>query len=152
MNERWRSLALLLLRLAGLYLALGHGWGKISSLSSGGAERFIATVDQMGFPAPVVFAWLSALAEFGGGLLVAAGLFTRYAAVFAGLNMTVVVFVRHHALQQWWSGLTGQALAEETRRAWGSPEMGSLFLLIMLGVALLGPGRWSLDAKLRKKA
>ena len=152
MSERWRPLGLLLLRLAGVYLALGHGWGKLSGLASGGSERFVATLGQLGFPAPVVFAWLAALSETVGGLLVALGLFTRVAAAFAAITVGVATFVRHHALEQWWSALRGQELSEETRRAWGSPEMAFLFFLIMSALVVLGAGRWSLDARLRKKS
>jgi uncharacterized membrane protein YphA (DoxX/SURF4 family) len=57
------DLALVLLRLAGLYLAVGHGWGKVVALASGEGGRFIEGVAELGFPAPGLFAWAAALDE-----------------------------------------------------------------------------------------
>jgi hypothetical protein len=31
-------------------------------------------------------------------------------------------------------------------KAWGNPELALVYLSVMLGVALLGPGRFALDA------
>jgi putative oxidoreductase len=56
----------LLLRLAGLYLALGHGLGKVTGLA-GGDSRLPEALAGMGFPMPVLFAWAAALAELAGG-------------------------------------------------------------------------------------
>src|ERR671918_92393 len=78
---------LLLLRVfTGLSLAIAHGWDKVPP-----SARFITRVGEMGLPAPELFAWLAALAEFGGGLLLAAGLFTRPVALFVVAHFIVVV-------------------------------------------------------------
>jgi len=90
-----RDIGLLILRLAGLYLAAGHGWGKLVGLASG-QSRFVEGVANMGFPMPVLFAWAAGLAEFAGGLAMALGLFTRWAALLAGCTMFVAAFVRLH--------------------------------------------------------
>ncbi len=76
---------LLLLRLfGGLALALAHGIGKLPP-----TDRFIGMVDALGFvPAPL-WATLSGIAEFGGGLLIAAGLLLRPAARLVLVNMLV---------------------------------------------------------------
>jgi putative oxidoreductase len=67
------EVGLLVLRVfTGLALALAHGWNKVPP-----SERFVARVGEMGLPAPELFAWLSAAAEFGGGLLLALGLSRR---------------------------------------------------------------------------
>lgn len=142
------DVALLLLRLAGLGLALGHGWGKVESLSTGHAERFIAAVASLGFPWPVLFAWASAFAEFVGGLCVGLGLFTRFAAAFAIFNMWVAAFLRHHAHTQLLGKLGLVALSEETLRAWGDPEKALLYLGAFLVLLVTGPGRLSLDSVL----
>ena len=52
-----RDIGLLILRLAGLYLALSHGLGKVTSLASGQGAGFIKATADMGFPMPAVFAW-----------------------------------------------------------------------------------------------
>jgi putative oxidoreductase len=67
---------LLLLRLvAGLIMAY-HGLGKFQ----GGIPNFAGAVQSLGFPAPTLLAWIVALLELVGGLLVVVGLFSRVAA------------------------------------------------------------------------
>ena len=145
-----RDVALLILRLAGLYLAAGHGWGKLVGLASG-QSRFVEGVANMGFPMPVLFAWAAGLAEFAGGLAMALGLFTRWAALLAGCTMFVAAFVRHRALSQLLSWLGVAPATEEALRGWGNPELATIFLIVCVAVALLGPGRFSIDAKLGRK-
>src|SRR5262245_1126681 len=140
-----RDIGLLVLRLAGLYLAIAHGWGKVSGLLSG-QGRFLQGVTEMGFPLPVVFAWAAALSDCLGGLLVALGLLTPWAAGFAAFTMLVAAFGRHHALGQFFSFLGLAPASEETLKAWGNPELAIAYLLIMVAVALVGPGRFSIDA------
>jgi putative oxidoreductase len=144
--------ALLLLRLAGLGLALAHGWGKVAALSTGQGQGLIETVGRLGFPAPALFAWAAALSEFAGGLLVALGLGTRIAAGFAAVTMAVAAFVRHHALTRLvaWLGLA--SVPDETLKAWGNPELALVYLVVLLAVLLLGPGRLSLDRLVRRKS
>lgn len=149
MHERTTATdyALLILRISGLFLAIMHGWGKIYALSTG-AEGFIDGVARMGFPFPVVFAWAAALSEFLGGLLVAAGLFTRGAAFFAACTMATAAFVRHRAVMHLlaWVGLASPG--EEALRQAGDPERALLFLLIMVALIILGGGRLSLEHRL----
>jgi putative oxidoreductase len=145
-----RDIGLLILRLAGLYLALGHGWGKVVGLASG-QTRFVEGVAAMGFPAPLLFAWLSALAEFAGGLAVALGLFTRWAAAYAAINMFVAGFLRHQAHRHLLAWLGIAPASEEQLKAWGNPELALAYLTTVVGVALLGPGRFSIDARLGRK-
>ena len=146
-----RDVALLILRLAGLGLALAHGWGKVVMLASGGGDGFTQAVAAMGFPMPGVFAWAAALAEFAGGLAVALGLATRPAAAAAAFTMAVAAFGRHHAHDRLLAlvGL-GQATPEQIK-AWGNPELALLYLLALLTLALTGGGRFALDARLSRR-
>jgi putative oxidoreductase len=145
-----RDIGLLVLRLAGLYLAVGHGWGKVVGLASG-QSRFVEGLAEMGFPAPVVFAWAAALAEFAGGLCVALGLFTLWAAGLAAFTMFVAGFGRHRALSQFLSWLGIAPATEDALKAWGNPELALAYLMILVAVALLGPGRFSIDARRGRK-
>ena len=144
-----QDMALLLLRLVGLYLALGHGLGKIVALTSGSGAHIVRMVDGLGFPAPVLFAWALALAEFAGGLCVFVGLRTRVAAFFPAFAMLVAAFVNHGAMTRWlaWIGLSG-APPEQIRAA-GNPELAILYLLSFATLVVLGGGRLSLDERLK---
>lgn len=140
-----KDLALLVLRLSGLALAFAHGWRKVSLLVAGNFDNFISGVEALGFPLPGLFAWAAALAEFAGGLAIALGIGTRFAAAFAGFTMFVAAFLRHklflHILV--WLGAT--SYPEDVIDSWGDPERAALFLLIFIALAILGGGRFSLD-------
>lgn len=146
-----KDLGLLLLRLAGGGLALAHGWGKVVSLSAGQGERFIAGVAELGFPAPGLFGWAAALAEFVGGLCVVLGLATRVAATLAAFTMAVAAFARHKAHLQLFAHLGLLQVTPDTLKAWGNPELALVYLAVFLAVALIGPGRFALDAMLGGK-
>ena len=111
----------------GLALALTHGLGKLPP-----SEGFIETVARMGFPAAGFFAWCSALAEFVGGLLLAAGLLTRPTALFIVINFTAANFLTHAG------------------DAFGVREKALLFGFIALMYLLAGAGRYSMDALIRR--
>ena len=140
-----KDLTLFILRLAGIGLAVGHGWPKIARLIAGDGERFILAVEALGFPMPVVFAWAAALAELVGGLAIALGLFTRLASAFAAFTMFVAAFVRHRFHQQVinWIGL--QNLDQEIVGSWGNPELALIYFLVFCALILLGGGRYSLQ-------
>jgi putative oxidoreductase len=150
-RERMNDVGLLLLRLCGLFLAVGHGWGKVSALAAGHAGGFIAGVDELGFPQPGLFAWAAALSEFVGGLCVAFGVGTRVAAAFAAFTMAVAAFLRHHALQHLLVAVGAIRVSEETRRSWGNPEAALVFLLVFTTLVLAGGGRFALERIRRRR-
>lgn len=129
-NSRAADLGLLILRvITGLALAWAHGMGKVPP-----SERFIGRVADMGLPAPEVFAWLAATAEFGGGILLALGLLTRPAALLICGNMVIVALIAHAG------------------DPFGDREKAVLFGAIALMYLLAGAGRFSVDALLRRRA
>jgi len=107
---------------AGLSLAFAHGLGKVPP-----SERFIAGVGELGFPAPALFAWAAAGSELLGGLLLAAGLFTRPASAMILMTMLVAGVGRH---------------AED---AFKDKEKAFLYAAIALACLGLGAGRLGLD-------
>jgi putative oxidoreductase len=131
----FEQFTLLMLRAgSGIFLALLHGWNKVSALFGylfhGDEWRFIDTVSSLGFPVPVVFAAVASLVEFVGGLLFAAGYYTRYVALLIVINMSVAVY-RH--------------LISDMRY-----ELAALFLLIAVYILARGAGRYSFDRFLRQ--
>lgn len=121
---------LLMLRLfAGLAIALSHGLGKIPV-----TETFAGGVAEMGFLLPGLFAWAMALAEFAGGLLLALGLVTRPASLSLLITMAVAAFVRHGG------------------DSFGERELTLLYGAVALLFMLVGAGRFSVDALLRRRA
>jgi putative oxidoreductase len=121
------DIGLLLLRIfAGLALAFAHGINKIPP-----SDRFVLMIDGFGFPAPAFFGWMSGLAEFGGGILLALGLLTRPASALIVLNFAVAVLFAH----------AGDPFSGR--------ELPLLFFFIALMYVLTGPGRYSIDALIR---
>ncbi len=82
---------------------------------------------------PEFWAWMSGFAEFGCGILVAAGLLTRPAAALIVINMIVVVVFGH------------------TGDPFGRRELPLLFLFVFLMFVLVGAGRYSMDALIRHR-
>jgi putative oxidoreductase len=120
---------LLVLRiLTGLFIAFAHGINKIPP-----SEGFINLISSMGFPFAVFFAWIAALSEFAGGLLLIPGLLTRPSAFMLSITMLVAAFLRHAA------------------DPFARKELALLYFFIFLFLLLLGGGKFSLDYLLRKK-
>ena len=123
------DLGLLVFRLfVGFAMAFAHGINKLPP-----SEAFTAGVADLGFPLPVLFAWAAALSEVVGGLLIATGFFTRYAAFFLGITMAVAAFGRH---------------ATDPFKA---KEVALLYFVSCVLLIFAGAGRFSLDRIIRKK-
>ena len=131
-----QTIGLLVLRLGFASLLLGfHGWTRLGRAVGyvfyGQPWTFVDLVGRLGFPMPALFAVLSATAESVGAVLIAVGLFTRWASAIIAVNMAVALF----------------------NEAWkGDPlELPALYLLGAVAIMLLGPGEWSLEGVFRRK-
>lgn len=113
---------------SGLALAIGHGIGKIPP-----SDGFIQGVSKLGFPLPGLFAWAAGCSEFFGGILLAAGLFTRPSAFFVLCTMLVAGLIRHAA------------------DPFSTKEKAFMYAAIALLFVLVGAGKYGLDAILRRK-
>lgn len=125
-TPRTRDAALLVLRLGfGLSLALSHGLAKLEAPS-----KFLEGLSKHGFPLPVFFGWSAILSEFLGGLLLALGLFTRPAATFVVITLTVAAVDIH----------SGDPFAKR--------ELALAYAAVALSLLISGAGRYSLDHRL----
>lgn len=119
----------LVLRLfSGLAMSLAHGLGKFPP-----SERFIGVVENLGFPAPALFAWLAGFSEAVGGVFIALGLFTRPMALMLAITMGVAAFLQHGA------------------DPFRDKELALLYLAVFIAQFFVGGGRWSVDAFLSRR-
>ena len=122
----------------GLAMAIGHGMGKVYHDGSVGmSEQFLGGVRAMSLPAPTAMAWIAALTELIGGILLALGLFTRPVALALVVNMTVAAFV----------AMKDAPLFSTNGM---NKEFPLLFLVVFLTFVFTGAGRFSFDKFLRK--
>ncbi|MFM8704258.1 MAG: DoxX family protein [Planctomycetia bacterium] len=115
----------------GLMMAVGHGWAKVPP-----AAGFVEAVGGLGFPMPTAFAWAAGLSELVGGLLIAAGLFTRPASLFLAATMGVAAFLKHGADPLF-------------SRQGPSKELALLYFAAAVAFLLAGSGRFGLDSLVR---
>jgi putative oxidoreductase len=128
-TDPWTSLGLLILRLGtGGLLLYAHGWGKLMSFS----DRLHTFADPIGLGPEVSFI-LVLTAEVLCAVLVAAGMWTRFAAVPILIFALVATFVQH------WDD------------PFGKKELALLYGIPALTLILTGGGMFALEAVLGKK-
>jgi len=122
---------LLIIRLVlGLILA-AHGAQKLFGIFGGhGIKGTGQWLESIGIKPGAFFAFLTGLSEFGGGLLIAAGVYTKVCAILIILIMLVAIFTVH-----WKNGLWNGA---------NGYEYNLLILAVAIGLYLTGPGTYTL--------
>ena len=127
--ERLQDIGLLLLRAAsGTMMVYAHGWGKLANFGEY-AAKFSDPIGIGKTPSLV----LAVFAEFFCALLLIPGLYTRLAAIPLIITMLVAGLIVHAA------------------DPFGTKERALLFLVIFIGVACAGPGRYSVDYIFRNR-
>ena len=125
------DLALLILRLALGSIMLAHGLQKVGWIPGGpgGIPETIEWLGSMGVP--VWMAWLSIIAEVGGGAALLIGLFGKLAAFGVAINMATAIYKVHY-----------------TKGFFNPDGFEFPMALFAMGAALLvtGMGAFSLDA------
>ncbi len=118
------DLGKLFLRVSFSVLMLPHGWSKVNRLF----EDDIKFSDPIGIgiiPSLI----LVAIAEFVAPILIILGFKTRWIALFPITAMTVATFVSN------------------LNKPFGQMEKGLLFLAAFVAIALIGPGKYSIDKR-----
>lgn len=127
MSETFVDAGLLVLRLgfAGIML-FAHGLPKLS----GFAEISDKFPDPLGIGSPMSLTF-AVMGEFFASIAICIGLFTRYAAIPFAITMVVAAFIHHGA------------------DPFKQQEKAILFLIASIAIILAGPGKYSVDAKMK---
>ena len=122
----WTPYILSLLRIAVALFFMEHGMQKLFGFPprTGAGPGFLGLL------------WFAGVLEFGGGLLVMLGLFTRPVAFLLSGQMAVAYFMSH-APRAFFPVLNGG-------------DAAALYCFVFLYLAFAGPGPWSMDAYLRR--
>lgn len=120
LDNKYSDLALLLLRIGIGYIFIVHGWGKLT-----GIEGTAGFFDGLGIPIPVAMAWVVAIVEFFGGILVLLGAYAKIPNMLLAIIMLVAI------------------LAQE-----GNFELEFILLLTTLSLFIIGSGQYSVDHKI----
>ncbi|MBU3741044.1 MAG: DoxX family protein [Candidatus Kapabacteria bacterium] len=123
----WLSdLSHLLLRVVLGVLLVYHGTSKVFD----GMQGLASNLAELGWPWPTLQAFAASYIEFAGGILITVGLFTRPVSLFIVAQFTIITFVYHGA------------------DPFKVQEKAFMFLVMASMLTLMGPGRWSVDARL----
>jgi len=126
-TARHTDRALLVLRVAVALVFIAHGCMKLFVMGHAGVAGFFA---MLGIPLPGIAAWGVALLEFGGGLALALGLFTRVLGALFVVEMLAAI---------------GYAVLP--KGFVGGYELEFLLAAASLALALAGGGAYALDAQ-----
>ena len=127
-------LSWLIVRVAVGWNLLMHGWPKVMHMPV--SEAAIKGYADLGLPVPAFFAWGSLTIETLAGIALILGLFTRFFAAAAAIEMLVITCL------YWSNGFGWMHRGYEYVLLWG---------LICFAIALRGGGPYSLDRKLGRE-
>ena len=125
-----KDTGLLLLRLVLAVVFIYHGWAKITNI-----DATLGFFSQIGL-GNIVLVYLAGYGEFIGGILMGLGLLTRYASLVLVAISAVAIGTVHISKG---FGIMG-----------GGYEYVLTLLVVSAAVGMMGAGRYSLDAKMRK--
>jgi putative oxidoreductase len=131
MMKKFEDSGLLLARILMPVLFITAGWGKITGYA--GTQQYMEAMGVPGFMLPLVI-----LLEFGGGLAILFGFLTRFTALFTAAFTILTAFLFHSNFAE---GVNQLMFMKNLSIAGG---------FLVLG--LVGPGAYSIDRLLRKKA
>ena len=106
-----------------------HGWGKVSR----GPSAYIRPFLEQGFDPALPWIWAALIVEFVGGIALILGLFTRFFAAAAAIELLIITAL------YWKTGFAWLNRGYEYTLLWG---------LVCFAIALRGGGPYSLDRKI----
>jgi putative oxidoreductase len=117
------------IRIAVGWNLLVHGWGKVSR----GPSAFVRAFVEQGFDPALPWIWSALTIEFVGGIALILGLFTRFFAAAAAIEMLIITAL------YWKTGFSWLNRGYEYTLLWG---------WICFAIALRGGGPYSLDRRI----
>ena len=135
MRQRTAEYGPTVLRLGLGIIYFVHGVGKLAGVGPGaiGIAGTTGFLTNLGFPAPVAFAWILALVETFGGLALVVGLLTRWVSVALAVDALLATVLVN--LPVGFVMLTNK----------GGWEFTAFLLLALISLVLTGPGALSLE-------
>jgi putative oxidoreductase len=127
-------LSWLIVRVAVGWNLLVHGWGKIFIVPP--SEAVLKGFTDLGLSAPEFWFWSGLFIELFGGVALILGLFTRFFAAAAAIELLVITIL------YWKTGFAWTRRGYEYTLLWG---------LVCFAIALRGGGPYSLDRKLGRE-
>ena len=132
--EAVTPLSWLIIRVAVGWNLLVHGWGKIVTL--GPTAAALKGYADIGLDPPELWFWSGLVIEAAGGAAIILGLFTRFFAAAAAIELLIITVV------YWKTGFAWTRRGYEYTLMWG---------LVSFAIALRGGGPYSLDRKLGRE-
>jgi len=138
LTHRLAFLAPLLIRVTVGVVFVQTGWGHLTHMN----DTIAAFRDDFGVPLPELNARIASCTEFFGGILVLLGLGTRLAALPLAFTMLVAIATAKR-------GQLHGVSADSFSTLLGFEEWS--YLVMFLVIAIIGPGRISLDALIARR-
>lgn len=128
LDNKYGDLAILLLRIGVGVIFIVAGWGKLTGIE--GVQGFFGNV---GIPLPGIMAWVVALVEFFGGIMVLFGAYTKIPYLLLAFIMLVAIFMVK--LPDGFSGL----------------RLDLMLFLTSIALFFIGNGNYSVDHKIANR-
>ena len=122
-------LSWLVVRIGCGWVLLVHGWGKVTR----GPSAYVKAFVEQGFDPALPWVWAALIIEFVGGAALILGLFTRFFAAAAAIEMLII------SILYWKNGFGWLNRGYEYTLLWG---------LVCFAIALRGGGPYSVDRKI----
>lgn len=128
LDNKYSDIALLLLRLGVGIIFVVAGWGKLTGIE--GVQGFFGDI---GVPLPFIMAWVVALIEFFGGLMVIFGAYAKIPYLLLAIIMLVAIFL------------------VKIDQGFGASRLEIMLLLASFALYLMGSGNYSIDHKIENR-